>query len=48
MTNNRKIALFDELLNYIYEVINNDGEYIDTLGRLGFSRDELDEMRDDM
>ena len=42
MTNERKIRLFDELLFYIREIVNDTDELYQVLKNLGFSESEIE------
>lgn len=41
MTNERKAELYDELVNYVSEVVNDDEELIRVLLHLGFTKEEI-------
>ena len=43
MTTERKAKLYDELLGYLVELINDDEELTNTLMKLGFTEEELKE-----
>lgn len=44
MTDERKIELFDNLVDYISEVVSNWDEFRDTLTNVGFTEEEVDEQ----
>lgn len=43
MTKERKVELYNELLGYMCELINNDKELAKTLMNIGFTEEELQE-----
>ena len=48
MTNNRKIKLYNEMLNYIYDVVNDNAEFFAVLKNLGFTPEEIAEIKLDV
>jgi hypothetical protein len=44
MTNERMVELFDNLVDYISEVVSNWDDFRDTLSAIGFTKEEVDEQ----
>ena len=43
MNDNKKIALFDEIIGYLYEVINNNEEFKHTMLALGLDENYIND-----
>ena len=43
MTNNKKLELFDDVINYLYEVINDNDEFERVLLNLGFDENYIND-----